>query len=111
MNINDPFGRLKKQREKEYHSLCQTLQDAGVNNRHDAQELMETLLRRGKIGILIVVPFTLILGTLFGEAQLYIYVVGFLIAVWLFKTTTRSRQHIKRYIEEELTNEEDSREF
>ncbi len=111
MNINDPFGRLQKQRDREYQSLANTLRDAGVDNRRDAEKLMETLARRGKIGLLFIVPITLMLAALLPDVQIFVFVIGGLIAAWLFKTTTRSRQYIERYIEEELSQEGDQREF
>jgi len=111
MNLNDPFGRIKKQREKEYHALRTTLMDAGINDRHEAEKLLETLAKRGKFGLLIIIPLTLILAALLPQFQIVIIALGGLISAWLFKTTTRSRQHIRRYIEEELSHDGDSREF
>lgn len=111
MNINDPFGRLQKQREKEYQSLSNTLRDSGVDNRRDAEKLQETLLRRGKMGILFLIPITLMLAALLPEFHIFIIVIGALIGTWLFKTTTRSRAYIKRFIEEELSQDGDKKEF
>lgn len=111
MNLNDPFGRVKKQREKEYQALYKTLQEAGITHRHEAEQLRETLAKRGKTGLLIAVPLTLILALLLPQFKLVIIALGLLVSAWLFKTTTRSREHIKRYIEEELSDEGDSREF
>lgn len=107
MNINDPFGRLKQRREREYQTLCKSLREAGVTNRRDAQLLLERLMRRGKTGLFFTIPLTVLLALLLPEYQIVTIPIGILITAWLLKITSRSREHIERYIKEDLGDQSD----
>lgn len=105
MNINDPFGRMKTKREREYQSLIKSLREAGVTTRRDAIQLQETLDKRLRMSLMLVIPVTAILTLLFQQYWSFIAVSGTLIVVWLLKITSRGKQYVARYIEEELSDD------
>ena len=111
MNINDPFGRMGKQRQREYESLRESLQKAGISNRADAQALIENLKKRQRIGLLIVIPTTIALTLLFPEVLIVTVSAGALAGLWLVNTSRRGQMYVERYIAEELADHGDSEAF
>lgn len=104
MNINDPFGRLQSKRQKEYESLRDSLKKLGLNNLDGAHALLGKLQRRGIWGLAIIVPVTLLLALVLPGLRTFIMICGALAVFWLLKTTQKSREYVKRYIQEELVN-------
>jgi len=102
MNLNDPFGRLQSKHEKEYESLRDSLKEKGLNNREDAQALLEKIRQRGIWGVGIIVPSSLLLALLFWDLRAFILLCGALAACWVIKTVMNSRKYVTRYIQEEL---------
>ncbi len=108
MNINDPFGRMQDKHQRNYESLCLTLQKSGLTNRADAQALLEKLRRRGIWGLVFIVPVTLLLALVLPELRLFVLACGVLLAFWLSRTSVNSQEYIKRYIREELAEHDES---
>ncbi len=104
MNINDPFGRLQSKHQRNYESLCVSLQEAGLTNRAEAEALMERLRRRGSWGLAIIVPVALLLALALPELRVFVLACGVLAVFWLVKTLKNSQDYIKRYIREELVD-------
>jgi hypothetical protein len=104
MDINDPFGRLKSKRQKDYESLRDSLKNKGLNNLDDAYALLEKLHRRGIWGLAIIVPSTLLLALVLPGQRAFVLICGVLAVFWLIKTTLNSREYVKRYILEELVD-------
>ena len=102
MNINDPFGRAESRRQKEYESLCKSLKKIDINTRDDAQELLKKLQDRGKWGMIFIVPVTLLLALALPKLSVLMLICGFLAGLWLIKTTQKSQEYVKRYMQEEL---------
>lgn len=105
MNFNDPFGLLQSKRQKQYESLRDSLKKLGLNNLDDAHALLEKLQRRGIWGLAIIVPVTLLLALLLPGLRAFIMTCGALAVFWLYKTTLNSREYVKRYIQEELADQ------
>lgn len=105
MNLNDPFGRMAKQRQKEYESLCSSLRSAGINTRREAEQLRQSLGRRATIGVAVLAPIVLLLAMLLPEMRVFIFGLGALVAVWLINTNRHAQRHIERYIREELSGQ------
>ncbi len=106
MNLNDPFGRMQSKHQRNYESLCLSLKKVGLTNRADAEALREKLRRRGIRGLAIIVPATLLLAL--AELRFFVLACGVLLIFWLGKTTLRSQEYVKRYIREELANQDES---
>jgi hypothetical protein len=104
MNFNDPFGRIASRRQKEYESLCISLQEAGLTSLADAQALLEKIHRRGRWGLAVIVPVALLLALAFPELRAFILACGVLAVFWLIKTVLNSQEYVKRYIREELAD-------
>ena len=81
---------------------------AGLKNWADAQALLEKLRRRGLWGLAFIVPVTLLLALALPELRLFVLTCGALLGFWLSKTSVNSREYIKRYIREELTEHDES---
>ncbi len=111
MNINDPFGRLQKQRQRDYESLRRSLQSSGLSNRADAERLLDKLRKRCQYGLMIIIPVTLLLLLLIPEWRIASGATGTLAGLWLVNTSRRARQYVARYIEEELTDNGNSEPF
>ncbi len=108
MNFKDPFGRLEKKRERDYASLRQTLPGAGIPTRADAEQLMENVGKRGKYGLMIIIPLTLLLMLLIPEGRIVCGTIGTLVGLWAYITSRKIQGHVQRYIKEELTTDRDS---
>lgn len=108
MNINDPFGRLQAKHQRNYESLCLSLQKAGLTDRADAQALLEKLRRRGIWGVAFIVPVSLILALVLPELRFFVLGCGALLVFWLIKTCLNSQEYVKRYMREELAEHDDS---
>jgi len=108
MNINDPFGRMQDKHQRNYESLCLTLQKAGLTNRADAQALLEKLRWRGIWGLVFIVPVTLLLALVLPELRLFVLACGVLLVFWLSRTSVNSQEYVKRYIREELAEHDES---
>ncbi len=111
MNINDPFGRMQNRRERDYQSLCQSLRKAGLNTKADATQLRDNMAKRCKLGLGIIIPFTLVLVVLFPEQWIFTLTLGTGISAWLFNVTKRGQKYVERYIEEELDDTDNSAAF
>lgn len=107
MDFNDPFGRLQSKRQKDYDALRDSLKKMGLNNLDDAYVLLEKLQRRGIWGLAIIVPGTLLLALILPGLRAFVLVCGVLAVFWLYKTTLKSREYVKRYIQEELVEHND----
>ncbi|NVK41550.1 MAG: hypothetical protein HWE39_09925 [Oceanospirillaceae bacterium] len=108
MNFKDPFRLQEKRREREYASLRQKLPGAGVTTRADAEQLIETVGKRGKYGLMFIILLTLLLMLLIPEGRIIFGATGTLVGVWAYITSRKVQGHVKRYIQEELTPDSDS---
>ena len=108
MNLNDPFGRMQDKHQRNYESLCLSLQKAGLTNRADAQALLKKLRRRGLWGMAIIVLVTLPLALALPELRFFVLACGALLVFWLSKTCVNSQEYVKRYIREELAEHDES---
>ena len=108
MNINDPFGRMKDKHQRDYDSLCLSLQKIGLTTRADAQALLVKLRRRGIWGLAFIVAVTLLLALSLPELRFFVLAGGVLLGFWLSKTSMNAQEYVKRYIREELAEHEES---
>lgn len=108
MNINDPFGRMQNKHQRNYESLRLSLQKAGLTNQADAQDLLVKLRWRGRWGLVVIVPLTLLLALALPELRLFILAGGALLVFWLIKTILNSQEYVKRYIREELSGNDET---
>lgn len=109
MNLADPFGRTKARRQKEYESLCTSLIKAEINTTAQAEALQLDVQRRGRWSILIALLITVLLSVLFTEYKIIFIPLGALFCFWVNKTTRNGKKYIRRYINEELNQESDSK--
>ncbi len=106
MNINDPFGRMQSKQQRDYESLCQSLQRAGLDNLTDAKRLQLGLAKRMKYSLTLIIPITLALALLFPELRIITLAIGGLLAVWVFNASRRGQQYLARFISEALSAKE-----
>ena len=102
MNLNDPFGRMASKHEREYDALRESFKKMGINTPVDAEALLGKLQRRGNWGLAIIFTTTLLCSLVFQELIALILLCGAVAVFWLFKTTQKSQEYVKRYIQEEL---------
>ena len=57
-------------------------------------------------GLAFIVPVTLLLALALPELRLFVLICGALLGFWLFKTCVNSQEYVKRYIREELTEQD-----
>jgi len=105
MNINDPFGRMQSKQQRDYESLCESLQRAGLDNLDDAQRLKASLGKRMKYSLALIIPFTLALALLFPEMRIITLAIGGLLAVWVVNASRRGQQYLERFMSEKLSGE------
>ncbi|UTW11417.1 hypothetical protein [Marinobacterium rhizophilum] len=108
MNFRDPFGRQEKRREREYASLRQKLPGAGITTRADAEQLIETVGKRGKYGLMTTIALSLLLMLLIPQGRIIFGAAGALVGAWAYITSRKIQGHVKRYIKEELSTDSDS---
>lgn len=102
MKLNDPFGRMERRHEQEYLSLCQSLKEAGVQDRQAAEALCQRLDKRGRIALMVIVPVTLALILIFAAYAVPLFLFGLVIGVWVVNTTRKAKGYIRRYIDEQV---------
>lgn len=103
MNLNDPFGRVARREQQEYESLRDSLKESGVNSRSDADVILERIQARGTKIVTVIAIITLLVALLFPDAHTITLIFSGLALLWVFKMTKNARQHIQRYIEEEIS--------
>lgn len=108
MNINDPFGRVQEKHQRNYESLCLSLKKNGLTDRADAQALLVKLRQRGIWGLVFIVLVTLLLSLGFPELRFLVIACGLLLVFWLGKTSFSSQEYVRRYIREELAENDES---
>lgn len=108
MNINDPFGRIQNKHQRNYDSLRLSLQESGLTDRADAEALLVKLRWRGIWGLAFIVPVTLLLALVLAELRFLVLACGVLLVFWLSKTCLNSQEYVKRYIREELAEQDES---
>ncbi|MEH6628639.1 MAG: hypothetical protein V7739_19545 [Motiliproteus sp.] len=108
MNINDPFGRMQSRHERNYESLCRSLRKAGLTDKAEALKLQDNMVKRCKIGLAIIIPFTLVLAALLPELWMFTLLFGAAISTWLYNLTKRGKKYVERYIKEELADQDDA---
>ena len=99
---------MQDKHQRNYESLCLSLQKAGLTNRADAQALLVKLRRRAIWGLAFVVTVTLLLALTLPELRLFVLACGALLVFWLSKTSVNSQEYINRYIREELAEHDES---
>jgi len=103
MKLNDPFGRVAHREQKEYESLSKTLKNSGVNTRQEAETVIERLRTRRTSSVYVVLIVMMVLVFFYPKAFFFFLIFAALILLWVFKTTQNARKYIQRYIEEELS--------
>ena len=103
MNLNDPFGRVARREQQEYESLRDSLKESGVNSRSDADVILERIQARGIKIVTVIAIITLLVMLLYPGALTVTLIFTGLALLWVFKMTKNARQHIQRYIEEEIS--------
>jgi hypothetical protein len=102
MNLNDPFGRVARREQQEYESLRASLKESGVNSRGDVDVVLERIQMRGTKIVAVIAIITLLLTLLYPGALTITLIFSGLSLLWVFKMTKNARQHIQRYIDEEI---------
>ena len=64
--------------------------------------MLEKLQRRCKWGLAIILTTALLLSLIFSDLLFLILLCGAVAVFWLIKTTAKSQEYVRRYIEEEL---------
>ena len=109
MNINDPFGRMASKHQKEYDALRESFTNMGINTPEAAQELIEKLKKRGKMGVAVIAAGTLILTLLLQELMALILLIGAVAVFWLIKTSQKSQDYVRKYLKEEIEGNKEER--
>ena len=109
MNINDPFGRMAKRHQTGYESVRATLQQAGIDTPQAAREIIRrTNIRSAKIVGFCLLALLLI-AMLLPKLLPVALAIAFLILVWITTWVINGRRYIKRYIDEALDPEANSK--
>lgn len=108
MNISDPFGRMQGKHQRNYESLCRTLQNTNITTQADAQALLGKIRKRGIWWLAFTVLLTLLLTLLLPEMRLFVVSAGILLSFWLSKTCLNSQEYVKRYMREVLNAQDES---
>jgi hypothetical protein len=110
MNLNDPFGRVARREQQEYESLRVSLKESGVISRGDVDVVLERIQARGIKIVTAIVIITVLVAVLYPSALTISLIFSGLALLWVFKMTKNARQHIQRYIDEEIaeSNRQDS---
>ncbi|KAA3654665.1 MAG: hypothetical protein DWQ11_03780 [Proteobacteria bacterium] len=97
MKIDDPFGRTAQKQERNYASVRNALQAAGVTTPAQAEQCLRSITRNALIS-------TAIIGVLVGAVALF-YPQGLSVALvcagvgwlWISATAVNGRRHVQRY--------------
>lgn len=102
MDFNDPFGRVKYRDNSDYTAVRDSLRQAGVESREQAERCLRRLLRNG----LLLTGFLLaVLLVIFLLAPDFIGIASVFAApalLWAVVTTFNSRRLVRRFMAEEF---------
>jgi hypothetical protein len=104
MRLNDPFGRMEKRHQAGYQSMRDGLRRGGINSPEAAMDLIRQTQKRAlKAAGVSTLLFVLVALLQPGIAPAA-FVVLLLVLVWIANSFVNGRRYIKRYIKEELEN-------
>lgn len=98
------FGQLRsrQKQEKNYQSVVSTLRSNGVDSAEKAEQCRNNILRNAKIYSLLALLACLLVLALAPGSLPWTATVLFCLLLWVWTSTISARQHIKRFIDDEL---------
>ena len=103
MNLKDPFNRLSGKQQREYLALQEQLQQAGIDSREKAQNLLQQSRKRMLMVCLAVVLITLGAMLVAPQTMGVSGVFGGLVLLWLVMTLVRGQRLLRQYIAQEFS--------
>ena len=103
MDINDPFGRMKRRHQTGYEALRGSLTRSNIDTEEGARKIIrDTKVRALKFVIgaaaVLLMTYLFLPGLLVGVGAITI-----LASTWVFIWTINGERYVNRYIEEELS--------
>lgn len=105
MKLNDPFNRLAKQQQNEYLTLRDTLKTAKVDSLLNAEALLADIKRRAWTFSAVIALIVFMTSIFFPEVAVTSMVIGIFTALWAITNSLKGQRYVKRYIQEEVSNE------
>ncbi len=106
MKLNDPFGRMERRHQVGYEAVRDSLNRNNVKTVDGARKIIQDTKMRAVKFLVAAVVVSLLIAWLVPQALLVVLAVAFLVAVWVITWTINGERYIKRYIDEELKNED-----
>ncbi len=101
MNLNDPFQRVSRKRQRTYAALRDSLLKQGVHDYDAALVVSNAMSRNAAVLSAILLVATVISVVLFPHAAGIVLILALLAAIWIGTTFFQARMHLKRYMLEE----------
>ena len=101
MNLNDPFQRVGRKRQRTYEALRDNLLQQGVRDYDAALMVSNAMSRNATVMSGVVLFATVVLVLIFPNAAGVVFVFALLAAIWIGATFFQARMHLKRYMLEE----------
>lgn len=105
MSLSDPFNRVSSQQNREYQAFHQQLQQAGI----DSTEKARAVQLKSRKNLLAICTAVIIIAILISVSSPdiagIVIVFSGLILFWLIATLLRGQRMMKRYIQQEFSEE------
>ncbi len=103
MDINDPFGRMKRRHQTGYEALRGSLTRSNIDTEEGARKIIrDTKMRALKFVVgaaaVLLLTYLLVPGFLIGVGAVIV-----LAGAWVITWTINGERYVNRYIDEELT--------
>ena len=105
MNLNDLFNRLSRKQQNEYYSFRTSLKKIPISSQTEAEALLTNIQKRSRIFTLLLVITSALIIYFMPELQGIVIVFTILILLWVFTTSLKGKNFVRRYLKEEFSDE------
>ena len=105
MKLDDLFNRNSRRQQKEYETFRESLKSSSISSPAEVKTLLNNLRIRTRIFVTLVVVIAIFISFFMPELKGISIVFTVLLLVWILATTLKGKNFIRRYIEEEFSNE------
>ncbi|MBT0963072.1 hypothetical protein [Denitromonas iodatirespirans] len=97
MKIDDPFGRSAQRQARNYASVCEALQAAGVDTPEQVERCLRSMTRNLLIGLAVIAALVLAVAVLAPNALPAALVGAAVLGLWMGAMAVNGRRHLQRY--------------
>ncbi len=101
MKLNDPFHRVDRKRQQNYHAFRDRLVQQGIRDRDSALAVAQSMSRNALVLAALLLLVTLVAALLLPQAVGIVLSCAILGGLWIGTIFFQARMHLKRYMLEQ----------